>query len=185
MRGQLLTIGSLKLGRYTQADPIGLNGGMNRFGYVGASPVKFVDPKGLESFIVTQEESSLSPFFGHSVLYYQTNHSWNKIEFGSTSGKLTQIVKRGVAFPFNKNGKSNIVSYAFNTLSSKDNNTLGKCVQTSIDKYNKKKRNKTISSYGYTTNNCATNISTILKCGSQISNEKTVMIPSGLVNSLK
>lgn len=36
-----------RVGRYTSADPIGLEGGWNRFGYVDANPLGFVDPKGL------------------------------------------------------------------------------------------------------------------------------------------
>ncbi|WP_244883846.1 RHS repeat-associated core domain-containing protein [Paracidovorax oryzae] len=36
-------------GRYVQADPIGLEGGWNRFRYVGADPVNSIDPQGLNA----------------------------------------------------------------------------------------------------------------------------------------
>jgi RHS repeat-associated protein len=36
-----------RTGRYSQTDPIGLDGGWNRFGYVGANPLRYADPRGL------------------------------------------------------------------------------------------------------------------------------------------
>lgn len=37
------------IGRYIQSDPVGLQGGINRFSYVGSSPLDNVDPEGLQA----------------------------------------------------------------------------------------------------------------------------------------
>ena len=52
------------VGRYTQADPIGLRGGINRYNYVGGNPMGAVDPFGLLEWTGTMEAASAAYYIG-------------------------------------------------------------------------------------------------------------------------
>jgi RHS repeat-associated protein len=87
-----------RVGRYTSADPIGLEGGWNRFGYVGGNPVSFVDPEGL------LQQCSFG-IFGPNIYPFQhqyhcwTNANGTKSCYGFTYDRRYPSLKDRVLTP--------------------------------------------------------------------------------------
>ncbi|MCO6560854.1 MAG: hypothetical protein J6574_07065 [Gilliamella sp.] len=110
-------------GRYIEADPLGVIGGLNLYGYANANPLIYMDPYGLYSWPhFVDDASNFSAGFGDAVSLGATKWIRKEYDIGSVddySGwyNVGQVAGVMVGFNFVEKGITKGAGYVVNKLS--------------------------------------------------------------------
>jgi RHS repeat-associated protein len=156
---------SATTGRYTQSDPIGLQGGWNGFAYSNQNPLSFTDPLGLRTEVVVWSGVGTgSSAFGHvSTNVNGQNYSWAPGGWDKTYPTAGAYNDRQSSF---RGGRGFVLD-----LTPQEEIDLGQCLSA-----------RTGSSYSALSNNCAAPPQDCLPSRLKVNNGRT--LPGDFANDL-
>lgn len=153
-------------GRYVESDPIGLDGSLNTYAYVGNMPTTYVDPFGLDYGVGVDPNAAGGN--GHASLYYQgANRQWYRYDQGaagnpnsSGGGKLAfllgQQAQAGVGIVPVPRPPADALLYK---SSRERDKAIEQCALRSQQSHNSGE-----SKYDLYSNNCTDAIADVLSC---------------------